>query len=413
MANENRDRLFDVEGALAVLRHPDAELHLVMIESDDGGTYRTYHLDVDRQRVQIPFRTNLAATLKSFRRNRLEPYDEGWAPQPGEMAVASVDQIQSALFAAIDEGLRPERLGPLRQSEAVPPSSGELEPVRGYAAVVTSPLGEVRIFRRRDPVERLEKGRLSTILDGTRLERVEHVVAFDSGIDVVLWNNQLLIHGLGGFEALFFPRAARTAVALRFVEQLESRIHVSNVDGLRKTAEDDAVFANRLRRLERSRLMKEGDQSRLMEEMRRAIKRFGLSWLFLDAGGELAFPATPRWRWPFLAVLEDGLVQSAGSDRLYQSESKRAWDRRLVTGVVRDGDRIVALCGPGWRPLLVSAARHAWRNATTTFFVDAADGQFEIVGDDPDGRELRVVGPVDRDVLGELPECIPQETPAS
>jgi Domain of unknown function (DUF4868) len=399
---------FDFEGLAAALKDGESELYLVMIESADGSTYQTYHLDLDRKRVQAPFRKNLAESINQYetqagKKGRLELYEPGWAPQEGEMAVAGLHEIESRLVPSVRDGLG--RLGPLRPAPPrAAPSTDELEPVRGYAAVLRAAGGEALLFRRRDPVERLGKGRLTTVLRESRLERIDHVVAFDSGVDVALWGNKVLIRSLGAFEALFYPRAERERIAKEFIEKLEKRLPIGNAEGLRDAARDDMVFASRLRRLARSRVMSETDPEMLAAEMRRATVDFGLAIRFLADDGALVFPSEPAWRWAFLALLEDGLVRSAGSNLPYQSESKRVWDRRRVTGATRSEGRIAALCGEGWGPLLVQDVEQRLRRARTTFYVATGAGDAEVLpGLVSEG--LRTMGPGGATALETLPEC--------
>jgi hypothetical protein len=402
---------FDFTGLRAALEAPDAQLHLVMIQSQTGGTYQTYHLELDRERVQAPFRVNLAASLHHYSKGRQERYEDGWAPQHGEMAVAELDQIASELFAAVDAGLHPDRLGRLAASGPDETGADPEDVVYGYAVVVTGSRGQARLFRRRDPVERLGRGRLSTVLRDYRLDRIDHVLAFDSAIDVAEWQGRLLIRSLGAFEALFFPRAVRTRIAQAVVDRIKDRLPISNVEGLKAAAKDDTVFAGRLRRLERSRLTSAADPASLMDEMRRAIDSFGLASRFLTTEGKLAFPSQPRWRWPFLSVLEDGLVRSTGSDALYFSESKRHWDRRRVTGVTRDDGRVTSLCGDGWGSLDIREAASLLGRARISLYVETPDGPDEILTTATGhGLALAVGGEVG---FSSLPDCVVSADEAS
>jgi hypothetical protein len=395
------DLEFDFAGLIAALEDDRTELFVVMIESPDGAAFETYHLDLDRDSVQAPFRRNLAASLRTYSNGRLERYEEGWVPQEREMAAGAASDIDSPLPALVRDGLSPSRLG--RPHELSPQQSATDEAlggIRGYAIVLrTHEGGEASLFRRRDPVEHLGKGRLTTVLRGTRLDRLEHTVAFDAGVDAAIWEGRLLVRSWGAFESLFFPKAVRAAVARAVIDRLEARIPIENVRGLRDTADSDSVFAARLRRLEPA--LATADPAQLQAQITRAANLFGLATRFMPSG-RLTFPAEPAWRWPFLVALEDGLVRSAGSGALYQSESKRRWDRRRVTAVVRQAARVTALCGDGWQMSVTDAAK-ALRRARTTFYVQTTSGQAEVVPDDAHPERLKTVGPADGDALDRLP----------
>jgi len=204
---------------------------------------------------------------------------------------------------------------------------------------------------------------------------------------------------------LFYPRAERAKIAKEFIERLEMRVPIANAEGLRNAARDDMVFASRLRRLARSRLMVEADAGKVADEMRRASVDFGLAIRFVADDGALVFPPEPAWRWPFLAMLEDGLVRSAGSDLPYQSESKRAWDRREITGAVRREGRITAVCGKGWGPIPVEDVASDLRRARTTFYISTGAGEAEVLPGVANPGDLRTVGPGGPSALDNLAEC--------
>lgn len=383
-------------------------LYVVMIEAlpDQGdGTddlYRTYHLDPEPA-IGESFRRGLMATVRQMRRDedRAEPYEVGWVPTEGELAVAGLDVIEpSPLLDAVEDGLAPERAGlpaPGPDEEGAP----GLRPARGYAVVFGDPAAPddfAYLLRRQDPVSRLTRNRIVAAVSATRLTETERILTFDSGIDVVVWRQRVVIRSVSAFEALFFPAAVRRDVAERVARALDARISVRNVDLLVETARGDSVFASRLRRLERSERLATTSSGQLL----RSATEFGLHRQLMP-DGQLQFRSEGNWRWRFLEVLEDAFLASPGSGRQYRSGSQKTWVHRRVDAVQHVNGEVRWLCGEGWGRITVDAVSVQLRRVQAAYYVDS-DGERVYLTHSGSGHGLEAV----RDgtnVLAMLPEC--------
>jgi hypothetical protein len=323
---------------------------------------------------------------------------------------ASPQCVRSRLLSILCGGLPPERVRLPALGETKQPRA------RGYAIVAQAPDRRERataglapdgrdraiLVRRRDPVERLDRGRITAMWSEHKLTFAEGVVGFDSAVDVLIWRDATIIHSLAAFEALFFPFTVRADAAEKVARDIDARIGIRNVDQLVDVARKDSIFAGRLRRLARSDAFAEVSVSRI----RGSLRRFGWQHRFLE-GDRLRFDPSSHWRWPFLAALEDGLVESPGSGRLYRSNSQRHWPRRCVTSVRRDaGGTVVEICGDRWGRLPVSGAVDQIENAIASYFVGTWEDAVEVLPGAGSGeRHLVALDQNDKDVLLSLPDC--------
>jgi hypothetical protein len=395
---------FDLPALIDLLRTERSQAEVVMVEAvedDADRPFDSYHLDLDPPLSQ-QFRENLARTVARWPgREEWSDYVAGWVPEENEFAIADQRVAAGPLLDAIRAGRLPDRV-------RLPglPDAAEPRP-RGYAVVVSDPtVGDddetAFLIRRRDPLEHLDRGRITALWSETKLTRAEGVVGFDSGVDVVIWRRTVLIRSLAAFEALFFPPAIRADAAEAVVRSLDERIKVRNVDVLVATARRDSIFAGRLRRLGTSEVFSEASLPRI----RASLKRFGIERRFIR-GDTLEFIEAHRWRYLFLAALEDALTVSPGSGRHVVATSQRTWDRRAVTGVMIEDDHVVTLCGNGWTAT-ASEATSAIESGRSTFFVRQGEDELEVLPDDgQDDRRLVAEDAGGRDVLAELPHCEP------
>ncbi|HJP89059.1 MAG TPA: hypothetical protein VJ850_08500 [Candidatus Limnocylindrales bacterium] len=379
-------------------------LKLVMIEAipdDADQPISSYHLDLE-DGLSSQFKSNLAKSVASWPNNdEWDPYEEGWVPEEGQFAVAQREVLDgSRLIEAINRGLEPGRV---HQPQVGDP---DLPRSRGYALLLTprdneDPSERIYLVRRRDPVQHLDRGRLTAFWSQSRLTLAHAVVGFDAQIDVAVWRDTVLIRSLAAFEALFFPQAVRADAAEDAVNKLNARLPISNLDVLVATARDDSLFAARLRRLARRPRFKE----LTLDAVRPGLRRFGLEHRFVT-GGELVFDRARRWRWPFLAALEDGLVESPASGNLYQSTSQRQWQRRRVTGAIRENGVITALCGDGWGPTVLSDVATEIENALATYHTGTRDEPIEVIPSVAgDVLSLTATAADGSDSLSSLPDC--------
>jgi hypothetical protein len=131
----------------------------------------------------------------------------------------------------------------------------------------------------------------------------------------------------------------------------------------------------------------------------------GLERRFLSHD-ELVFDAARRWRWPFLAALEDALVESPGSGRLYQSSSQRSWPRHRVTGVRQESGVVTAICGDSWGPVACPEAARAIEVAEATYYLGSLDDPVEVLPElDGDHVVLRARDEAGEDQLIRLGPC--------
>jgi hypothetical protein len=247
--------------------------------------------------------------------------------------------------------------------------------VHGYA-VVFAPVKGPRIIavRRLDPVERLGRGRITAFILEHRLTDSELTLAFDSGVDVLVVEDNVLIRHLAALEALFFPPAVRAEAAEAVVRDLAGRIEIGNLDDLINVARSDSIFGGRLRRLAKSEAL----ATATIPRIRKSLREFGWQHRFM-VGDELRFDPTGRWRWPFLTALEDGLTESVGSGRLYRSNSQRHWPRRRVVAVQRRDGVVTHLCGEDWGVVDVRDAVDQINNIVASYFVGTREDPVEVI----------------------------------
>ncbi len=398
MTNFSRDAL------AAVVKDPEYRMKVVMIEEipdDLEHPISTYHLDLSDE-LEAQFKENVARSIERWpHEGYWEHYVEGWVPEQGQFATAGMEILEgSRLKQAIDEGLSPGRV---RMPEL---GQTGLPHARGYALVLaragnTLPSEQVYLIRRLDPIQHLERGRVTALWSETRLSLARAVVAFDSSVDVAVWRDSVVIRSLSALEALFFPGSVHAEAAKRAVTELNTRIPIRNLDLLIKTAAEDSIFAGRLRRLARSPRYAQID----VADLRSSLRRFGLAHRFLD-GDELVFERSRRWRWPFLALLEDGLVESPGSGRLYQSNSQRVWERHQVTGIRKIDDVVTALCGVDWGPFASAIIANEIEEAIATYHVGSEEDPIEVLPELVNDVVVLVARAEDRtDQLPIQPEC--------
>lgn len=394
----------NLEAVLAYLSDERTRVRVVIIDELPGSgaerVYDTYRLELTR-RLAERFRTNIAATLHGWPKpEEWEPYDPSFVPDEGVVATAGAQVLDgSPLLAAIDAALAANDVRLPRPGERA--EGG----VHGYAVIFTPPsAGRIVAFRRLDPVERLGRGRITAFLLEHRLTDAEVTLGFDSGVDVLLSEETALIRHLAALEALFFPAAVRAEAAVRVVDALSKRINIGNLADLIGVAQSDSVFGGRLRRLAKSDAL----ATVTIAAVRKSLTEFGWRHRFL-VGNELRFDPTGRWRWPFLAALEDGLTESVGSGRLYRANSQRHWPRRMVTAVGRGhGGTIVNLCGDDWGPVGVEDAVDHINNIVASYFVQHQAAHVEVVpAADGSATTVHAADENGADLLGELPECDP------
>lgn len=395
---------FSKASLLGALRNPAFRMKVVMLEEipdDVEQPISTYHLDLQDD-LEAQFKRNLAESIDRWPpEDAWDQYIEGWVPEEGQFASAGRDVLTgSRLLEAIDRGLEPGRV---RLPQLGDP---DIPRARGYALVLAEEGSDdeterIYLVRRRDPVEHFDRGHITALWSETRLTLAHGVVGFDSGIDVAVWRDKVVIRSLPAFEALFFPRAVRTEAAVRAVNELNGRLPIENLDLLLETAREDSLFAARLRRL--SRQPRFGELS--LADLRPSLRRFGLEARFIS-GGQLTFDRARWWRWPFLAALEDGLVESPGSRHLYQSTSQRRWERRHVTAGVRTEGTLTALCGEGWGPTLLAEVGAEIDRAKATYFVGTPDDPVEVMPErEGDRWTVAARSAAGGDELAGLPDC--------
>jgi hypothetical protein len=346
-----------------------------------------------------------------MRHRPIDPYQAGWVSIDDKLADASADELEGPIPAAIRQALRDDvapDFDPGREREALEAAAdttgqdSEVELVVGaYVVVFRPPGGDVAMFfRRRDPVERLTRSTFTAKLFGDRLTSLDDVFIFDSGFDLVLFRERVLIKSSTAFEALFLSDATRRAGARRAVEVLQGRIRVANAAALDAVIGSDLRFTTRLRAVERRGLLAQLD----IAALRRTSARFGIEHRMLR-GDELLF--IPNWRFKWLAALEDSLVESPGTGRLSIARIRDDWRRRLVTCVSRDAAGDVAGLEGTWGRIDATQAIRRLHSGAETYFSDLAigRGEWDYVGVAPEARLVLQVADDPEDRSGSVASC--------
>jgi hypothetical protein len=391
---------------LSLVGDPDSTVQVVTLvgitDADTNQTsWRATRLDIDVD-LRPDFKAVLRRTLRAYQKLVVDTYEPGWVPIEGELAVAHLDVLEdSDLYTRIVQATeRPAGAQPaVAGAEAA--ENPDLGPIHAYAIVVARVRGgrpETAVFvRNRTPVEELRQGRVTAVWHGQRLSRARHLLSFDAGIDVAILGDTVLIKTAQGFERLFVPPEVRIAGARHAVELLANRIAVANVADLFDIAERDSIFGSKLRLLGKTGLLNEITTDRL----RQALRDTGLVDRFIVAD-QLIFPAEQGYRWRFLDALEDSFVISTGTGILYRSASKKRWQRRLVTGVMRGAGIVTQLCGPGWGPTPVDAVAGEIRRAQAVYYIDLLAGPHNLT--DADLEPAADGNPALAELTG-LPDC--------
>ena len=360
--------------------------------------FETYHLEL-ADRLQARFRRNVARMLRTWPETaEWTTHDPGYVPDEGEISRASRELVaDSQLPAAIDRGLQPDHIRMPAAAEPATPG------VHGYAVVfVPAHAPRAIVVRRLDPVERLGRGRISAFVHENQLTDSDQTLAFDSGVDVLLLHDEVIVRHLAALEAMFFPASVRAAAAVSVVRELGARVEIANLGDLEEVARNDSIFGGRLRRFAKSDALATASIPRI----RASLRAFGWESRFI-VDDQLRFDASGRWRWPFLAALEDGLTESPGSGRLYRSNSQQHIPRRLVTSVGRSADGVVAqLCGEDWGPIDAASAADQIEHAVASYYLGTREAPIEVLPDAAgQAGSISAVDEHGRDQLSGLPDC--------
>jgi hypothetical protein len=390
----------------SLVADPGATVHVITLvgvanPNTNEMTWRATRLDIDAE-LRPDFKAMLRRTLQAFGKLFIDAYEPGWVPIEGELAVAHLNVLEdSDLYTRIVEATeRPAGPQPAPAGAEVA-DGADVGPIHAYAIVVARVVdghSETAVFiRNRTPVEELRQGRVTAVWHGQRLTRARHLLSFDSGIDVAILGDSVLIRTAQGFERLFVPPDFRIAGARRAVDQLAARIPVANVDDLYDIAERDSIFGSKLRLLGKTGLL----DGITAERLTVALQDTGLTDRFIVAG-QLVFPTEQGYRWRFLDALEDSFVISTGTGILYRSASKKRWQRRLVSGAVRVDGTMVELCGPGWGPSPIDQVAADVRRAQAVYYLDTPNGPYNL---DLADFEFDEGGNARFAELNALPEC--------
>ena len=386
-----------IEALAATLEADTTRVRIVIFDelpgTVEGRAYDSYGLELTPG-LESRFRRNIARTIRRWPPTReWSTYDPGYVPDAGEVSRGPLDLISdSPLPAAVDRGAQPDRIRLPAATEVVTPG------IHGYAVILIPRNGpRFVVVRRLDPVERLSRGRITAFIHENRLTDSEQTLAFDSGVDVLLASDEVVIGHFAAFEAMFFPAAVRSAAAVAVVRDLSTRIEIVNLGDLEAVAGSDSIFGGRLRRFSKSEAL----TTVTIERIRASLQAFGWERRFLE-GDRLRFDPSGKLRWPFLAALEDGLTQSPGSGRLYRANSQRYIPRRQVTNVVTATDGSVThISGPDWGPLTAEDVREQIDAATASFYVGPRAEAVEVL---PSRRGVACpVEAVDDDGVDRLP----------
>lgn len=400
---------FDIERVIELMSRPDAGVAMVTLrieeapEDAQGAQATARYLNLD-ERLRAQFRASLRRALLPLRNHPPVPYEPGWVGLDREVAEGDEALLEGGVMPAIRDALGSDPgadFAVQARPEAEDEASLEAMVVGGYAVVVRHPDYPSAIFiRRRDPVEHLGRNRFTGLLDGNRLNKADRVFIFDSSYDIAIFDGQVLIRSHEAFEALFSNVTVRREGARQAVTALATRMRIANLADLDRVIVDDTRFAGRLRAIDRR-----GQIARLdPAAVRRTTERFVIDHRMLR-GDELVF--VPNWRWTWLSVLEDSLVESPGTQALSVARVKNEWRRRQVTCATRDARGELAELGGEFGRVGADAAMRHLRNGWATYFVESPDGRAEIdVTEIANVRRLvaRVVDD-ETDRLADLADC--------
>lgn len=400
---------FDIERLIELTSRADASVAMVTLRVEEapedarGAQATARYLNLD-ERLRIRFRTGLRRMLLPLRSHPPVQYEPGWVGLDQEVAEGDDALLEGGVMPAIRDALG-RNPGTDFAVPARPETDDEAEleelVVGGYVIVVRHRDYPTAYFiRRRDPVEHVGRNRFTGLLDGNRLNKADRVFIFDSSYDIAIFDGQVLIRNHEAFEALFSNVTVRRDGARQAVATLVTRMRIANPADLDTVIADDTRFAGRLRAIDRR-----GQLARLdPAAVRVTTQRFGIDHRMLR-GDELLF--VPAWRWHWLSVLEDSLVESPGTQALYSARIKREWCRYQVTCVTRNAHGEVAELGGDFGRVSADTAMRQLRNGSATYFVECPDGRAEIDAIEVD-RVRRLVARVvddETDRLADLPPC--------
>jgi hypothetical protein len=371
-------------------------------EVAEGETVEARYLNLD-QDLRAQFTRTLLRTLRAVSRRELEAHEAGWVSIDEAVGVADVEILEGPVRPAVLAALGNEPAGDLPvlpRPETDDDADAEDRSVGAYTIVIRRGTDRALIFRRRDPVERPSRNRFTAVLDGDRLSKTERTYIFDGGADVIEYDNRVAIVNSRAFEELFSNEALRREGARRAVDVLAAQVPLANRDALDEVLEADSRFAGRLRALDRRGQLAALD----MTALERATERFGIRERLIQNDG-LVF--VRPWRFIWLSVLEDSLVESSGTARPYLARIKAEWVRREVRCVEVDATGSPAALVGDWGRVSVDNAIQELRYVSATYYADLPDTRVELEVSRDDGPARLVARTADgqSDRFAELPHC--------
>lgn len=407
---------FDLERLIALLEDPLARVSLVVLRIEEeatdeqGAQASARYLTLDDS-LRTRFRNGLRRALLPLRSSPPVPYEYGWVNLDDSVAEAEEAILEGSILTTVREAIG----GNVERDFAPPPVPQNGDEAAAQDLVVGAYVAVVRrdgfptalFFRRRDPVERLSQQRFSGIFDGGRLTKADRIFIFDSTYDVAAFDGRVLVRNAAAYEALFSNVVIRRQGARTAVTTLLGRMPVANLADLDHVIETDTRFAGRLRSIDRRGQLANLDP----DAVRRTTARFRIDHRMIR-GDELVF--VPAWRWQWLSILEDSLLESPGTQALYSARIKSEWRRYQVTCVVRDERGAVAELGGDFGRVAAPIAMRQLRNGSATYFLEVGEGLAELDIAEEEGVRYLVarIGDRDDDQLARMTSCAnePQET---
>lgn len=382
---------FPFGALLELLTHQSRTVGIVTLSMEPtpevaaGANVEARYLDVVDE-LGAQFARTMARTVRSAERRDRDLYEAGWLSVDERVAIADETKLEGPALAAVLGALRAEP-GPdlsIRSPETPAEEQTEEEPpVGAYVVVVRRHTERALIFRRRDPVERPNKSRFTAMLSRGRLTKTERTYTFDAGADVIVYRRRVAILNSRSFEELFSNETLQREGAQRAADILQAHVPLVNRAALDAVITADSRFAGRLRALGR----RGGLDALDMRAIERATERFNIRERLVRDDGLLF---VPTWRFIWLSVLEDSLVESPGTARPYLARVKAAWVRRQVDCVEINSDGSpIGLVGD-WGRIDIESAIRELRYASATYFADLPDGRVELELSSSD-RGLRLV----------------------
>jgi hypothetical protein len=245
----------------------------------------------------------------------LRPFDPGYKPDSHE--VMCLDLEREDRIASIIQSI-----SALNSLQLFQEDDYFIQKLRFYAIVATTQSRKAVFFRTYSKSRELSRRPgFALIFRRGQYDKVETpIFTFDKKIDCVTWEDNLYILNVPHFERIFDYFSGVAAQAEAAIDEVMSRVPVSNADELKQLLRSQRTMATRIALVARRPYF-----SRVtMADIKRTIQEFGLDLEIVRENGteKIVFENSPKKRWLIAKLLDDSYLGSIMTSEKYEVNSK-------------------------------------------------------------------------------------------